>query len=157
MTLPIEAPVELNPYSGVLPFPAVFPNPLYPTLDTDMVYTNSMYIRLAGLYVAPFQSYGEQRDSMVVLCEGDSPHDDNLSEVNIPVLMVACDGGAIAGSADAILNRLGGDDKEVLNLTGDYVDPVFGVVVPYGHGDPYYANNAELKFWQPMLQWIQDR
>jgi hypothetical protein len=159
MTLPKENSPYPHPYEGVLPFPVVFPNPDFPTLDTDMVYSNSLYIKLAGLYVAPFQSYGEQRDSMVVLCDnpavGDSPHDDNLSQVNIPVLMVACDGGAIAGSADAILNRLGGNENEVLNLTGDYVDPVFGVVVPYGHGDPYFANNAETMFWQPMLQWIK--
>jgi hypothetical protein len=118
-----------------------------------MIYSDYTYAQLAGLGVAPFQSYGEQRDSMLCLCDnpavGDSPYDDNLSEINIPVLMVACEGGAIAGSADDILSRFGGDEKEVLTLTGAYGG--------YGHVDPYVANDAEAIFWQPMLDWILAR
>jgi hypothetical protein len=79
----------------------------------------------------------------------DSPHDDNLGRVRVPVLMVACEGGAVAGSAEDILNRLGGADKQVLVLTGQHGG--------YGHGDPYFANDADVAFWQPMLDWILDR
>jgi len=141
-----------NPYYGVLPFPIVFPNPQLPNVpDTDMVFTNYSYMQLASFYVAPFQSYGEQRDSMVYLCEGDedSPYDDNLSEIHIPVLVVAAEGGAAAGSANDLLIRLGGDEKQILVVSGSGGG--------YGHADLYFANDADTQFWQPLLNWLQNR
>ena len=138
-----------NPYSGVLPFPVVFPNPLFSNVpDTDMLYTNYTYMQLASFYIAPFQSYGEQRDSMVCLCEDteDSPYDDNLDKIHVPVLLVDADGGAIAGSSDETLSRLGSEEKEILRVSGS--------VGGYGHADLYFADDADTEFWQPMLDWL---
>jgi hypothetical protein len=167
-TVEAEVPFPYNPYGyglpdsigpNPLPLPVPnFPSPFDPDviLETNTVYSESLYVRLLGYaYAKPYQSYGEQRDSMVVLCDGGSPYDENLSSIDVPVLMVGCDGGAIAGSADYILSRLGGDENEVLELTGDYVG-ILGNTVGYGHADPYFAYDAAEKFWQPMLQWIEN-
>lgn len=139
------------PYSPYpFPLPVVYP-------DTDTVYTDYDYMNQLSLFVSPYQSYGEQLDSMVCLCDdpliGDSPHDDNLGLVDIPVLYVGAD-GSFAHYADAILDWLGGDDKEKLIVTGalPYYD-----TSGYGHADLYFGEDADEDFWQPMLQWILDR
>jgi len=97
---------------------------------------------------------------MVVLCDGldpevgDSPYDDNLSEVTIPVLYVGTD-GAFALMGPDILTELGSSDTGYLPLTGEHIYPYS--TSGYGHADPYFADDAETTFWQPMLEWIQAR
>jgi hypothetical protein len=146
------APITSVELDSLYPFPVPVVSP-----NTDTLYTDYDYMNQLSLFVSPYQSYGEQQDSMVCLCDdpeiGDSPHDDYLDLVDIPVLYVGAD-GSFAHYADALLQRLGGDDKEKLIVTGTY--PYYDTS-GYGHADLYFGEDADEDFWLPMLQWILDR
>ncbi len=83
------------------------------------------------------------------LCdEEDSPYDDYLSDVNVPVLYIGANGGTGVSGLYS-LELLGSSDVEALIITlsdHPYND--------YGHGDLFLAENAPSLVWDPLATWL---
>lgn len=149
-----------------------FPVPL-PVMapERDMSFSDRVYTLLLAFHISPYQSYGEQRESKIVMgdCgDGDLPYDDNLSEIKVPVLYVGAAGGSEAmGNAEYTLGLLGTpkDKKELLEV--QLLPPAYANM-DFGHADLYIGNEktdpddeesptyAEALFWTPMLNWIEN-
>lgn len=80
----------------------------------------------------------------------ESPWDDHLGEVTVPILRVAAAGG-FGPYYDRTLDLVGSDDITRLDVR---LHPEEEVLLDFGHVDLYTADNARDLFWQPMLEWI---
>jgi hypothetical protein len=79
----------------------------------------------------------------------DSPFDDHLGDIRVPLLNVAAAGGVGAVSLPA-LSLLGSEDVEVLI-------PSLGppMETDLAHIDIFTWSGSETMFWRPMLNWIK--
>jgi len=80
----------------------------------------------------------------------DSPFDDHLGQVRVPVLNVAA-GGGFAEWTQYGVSLLGSTD--VQNLIASVGPPVES---DFGHIDLFTSTMAQEFFWQPALDWITD-
>ncbi len=80
----------------------------------------------------------------------ESPWDDHLGEITVPILLVAPAGG-FGPYYDRTLEMVGSDDVSRIDIA---LHPPEEVLLDYGHVDLYTADNARDLFWQPMLEWI---
>ena len=122
------------------------------TFETELLYTEPerWFAFLAG--IAPFQPLGVNLQGAELVCdEADSPFDDHLADVEVPVLYVGVAGafGAL-GTYTPTLTAATDVSSRVVSLTSD---PVFDL----GHNDPFLAEVAEEEVWQPILDWIEAR
>lgn len=81
----------------------------------------------------------------------DTPWDDHLGDIRVPVLAVAPAGGFGAAAVQSSLSLLGSNDVTVL-------EPALGVdlLVEFGHVDLFTAPEAISLWWDPLLAWIDD-
>ena len=96
-------------------------------------------------------------DANAVMCgeqgglQLDSPWDDHLAEITVPVFYVGAAGGF---GAPGIYNTtiLGSTDVShlVVSLLGEE-EQMFDL----GHSELFLADNAEQLFWQPILGWLE--
>lgn len=112
---------------------------------------------LAG--AAPFEPLQVLVDADAAVCESsetiavpDVAFDDHLGEITVPVLYVGAGGGygdlgiyttTLLGSSDVTIH--------VVSLTPS--ERLFDL----GHADIFQADAADVRFWQPILDWIESR
>jgi hypothetical protein len=82
---------------------------------------------------------------------GDSPYDDNLSRIEIPVLYVGA-AGAAGEYGLYILDLLGSQDKQACIVR--LLDPGYEAA-DFGHFDLLLAVNAVDLAWNPILNWLK--
>ncbi len=111
---------------------------------TGLTYTNFDYMMLLGSNLVSWQSVTYMRDDIAIVCNcSDSPYDDHLSEITVPVLYV---GGA---------NGFGGYGIYTTTLLGSD-DVTIHIVPGHAHVDILYADNAESEVWNPIYEWLVD-
>lgn len=84
--------------------------------------------------------------------EIDTPFDDHLAAIEVPVLGIGAAGGAGAAGFHT-LSLLGSDDVSTVLVQ------LHGAEEPeldFGHVDLFTASNARELVWQPILTWLQD-
>jgi len=124
-------------------------------LPTGLQFTNSDYMLDYALAVPRFQSLGEMIDSEALLCgDNDTPYDDHLAEITIPVFYVGAAGGF--GEYGVYTTTLLGsyDNGDVDTLIVELYPPE-AAALDYGHIDLLFADNAESLVWKPIYKWIK--
>ncbi|HEX5746758.1 MAG TPA: hypothetical protein VFZ09_10960 [Archangium sp.] len=121
-------------------------------LPTGLSWTDERFFFDTLLQASPYQSIGEQVDTLAMWCGApDVPYDDNLAQVRVPVLYVGAAGG-VGGYGLHSLSLLGSTDVSahvVQRLPGTYR------AVDYGHADLFLAGDAQSAVWTPLLDWVQ--
>ena len=82
----------------------------------------------------------------------DTPFDDHLGAVQVPILNLAPAGG-FGEQSKYTTTLLANTDITHLMPT---LNPPEAVLLDYGHIDIFLANNAETLVWQPIVEWIND-
>jgi pimeloyl-ACP methyl ester carboxylesterase len=100
-----------------------------------------------------FNNYGSnfmEYDIAVLHCDQEnSPHDDYLAEIDVPIFFLGA-GGGWGDMMDYTASLLTGcQDVTLLN-----VQLKAEKLLDIGHVDIYTAGNAEQYFWEPVLEWI---
>jgi len=88
--------------------------------------------------------------SRIMCDEEDVPWDDNLAQVEVPVLYLEPVGG-LGESGRYTLGLLGSEDIEIATAS---LLPPEQVVMDFGHIDLWTADQAPELVWQPLLEWI---
>lgn len=144
-TFPRDAPTPgWHPVGGVYDDDFFFPQFL---LHSDEV---NWFTHLAT--GAAFQPLQVVIDAETQVCnEVDSPFDDHLSAVDVPVLYVGAAGGF--GAFGLFSTTLLGSSDVTSLVVG--VEPPENRVQDIGHADLFLAEDAEALVWQPILDWIE--
>lgn len=121
-------------------------------LPTGLSWTRERFFFDTLLQASPYQSLGEQVDTLALWCgTGDLPYDDHLGAVTVPVLYVGGAGG-IGRYGLHSLSLLGSGDISSLMVRRF---PDTARVLDYGHSDLFLADDAEATVWTPVLQWLE--
>jgi hypothetical protein len=83
----------------------------------------------------------------------DSPYDDNLGMIEVPVLYIGAAGG-FGQLAEYTTQLLG--SKDITNIMIQ-LQPGDDVVNDYGHMDPLTADEAPRNVWEPIHAWLVSR
>ncbi len=103
------------------------------------------------LLASPYQSLAEQVDTEALWCdEVESPYDDHLDAVTVPVLYVGASGGFGRQGLHA-LTLLGSTDVSTLVLQRFSEE---ARELDYGHADLFLSDDAETSVWAPLLEWL---
>jgi len=104
-------------------------------------------------WLQQFNNYGSNvldYDIAVIHCDAeDSPHDDHLSEINVPIFFIGANGGW-GYMMDYTASLLTGCDD--ITLRNVVLQPER--ILDIGHVDIYTAGISQQEFWAPVLQWI---
>ena len=126
---------------------------------TGLQFTNSDYMLDFAFAVPSFQSIGDTIDGEALWCSDDTPYDDHLGEITIPVFYVGAAGG-FGEYGVYTTTLLGSYDED--NSDNDNVDTLIVELYPpeaeafdYGHADLLFADNAESLVWKPIYKWIK--
>jgi hypothetical protein len=104
------------------------------------------------LQASPYQSLGEQVDTVAMWCGSvDVPYDDHLGAVSVPVMYVGGAGGTGRYGLHS-LSLLG--SKDVSSLVVRRL-PDEARALDYGHADLFLADDAEATVWTPVLNWLE--
>lgn len=88
-----------------------------------------------------------------VMCdEEDTPWDDNLAAVEVPILYLEPAGG-LGASGRYTLGLFGSSD---IQISTSSLFPEEQVIEDFGHIDIWTAPQAAELVWQPLLDWIKD-
>ncbi|WP_309893260.1 hypothetical protein [Archangium sp.] len=120
-------------------------------LPSALSWTRERFFFDALVQASPYQSIGEQVDTLAMWCGApDVPYDDYLREVKVPVLYV----GAAGGSGDYGLHSLGLlGSTDVKQLVVKRLDA--DRALDYGHSDLLMADDAAATVWTPVLDWLR--
>lgn len=120
-------------------------------LPTGLQYTREAYLYDFLQTAAPYQSFAEQVETEAVWCgDIDTPHDDHLGEINVPVFYVGAEGGFGSYGVDT-LGGLGSADKSTRLVR---LHSAAARAVEFGHADLFLADNARELVWAPIHNWI---
>ena len=121
---------------------------------TGLQFTNSDYMLDFAFAVPSFQSLGEMIDGEALLCSDDTPYDDYLGEITIPVFYVGAAGGfgEYGVYTTTLLGSYDNDDVDTLIVE---LYPPEAVALDYGHIDLLFADDAESLVWEPIYKWIK--
>lgn len=115
-----------------------------------LIYTEESLAYVHYARAAPHWPNKLGLDGAVLFCdEDDSPFDDHLGDITVPVLYVAGDGG-FSDYGVYSTTLLGSDDVETL-----IIDLKEENEEDFGHTDIFLATEAEQLVWKPMLDWIR--
>lgn len=131
------------------------------TFDADFKPVDLLYTPVPAFFqfelgASPFQPAKELLDSDISICDdpafGDVTFDDHLGDVTVPVLYLGAGGG---------FGEFGIYNTTLLGST-DVTTQVVSVAPParlfdLGHADIFLSTDAQTRFWQPILTWIQAR
>jgi hypothetical protein len=113
--------------------------------NTDNIITNA--------FAAPdFQSLGEMIDGEAIMSGSiETPYDDHLSDITIPVYYVGAAGG-FGEYGTYTLTLLGSSDKDSLIVQ---LYPPEAAALDFGHADLFWSDNAKTLVWEPICKWIK--
>ena len=144
-------------YAG---FPQNFASPWYHFFGSDLSagFPTSLFFAEEPLVYAHFglgSSYQPRKQNLegaVMICdEEESPFDDHLADITVPVLYLGADGG-VGEFGFYSTTLLGSDDVTTLNVDLSDVN-----AEDFGHSDLFYATDAETLVWAPLLDWLRSR
>jgi pimeloyl-ACP methyl ester carboxylesterase len=122
-------------------------------VTTELIYTDELpWIEFLGAWSPYMPNVAGYEMSAITCDEIDSPYDDHLADIKVPVLYVGAGGGA-GESGVYTLSLLGSTD--VTTLIVDFEQPE-NRLLDFGHVDLFSANNAAQDVWTPILTWIGD-
>lgn len=128
------------------------------TFSAEFVPTGLQYTDVSGYveflrHAAPYDPTRFVYEVAAVGCgEEDSPFDDALAAVQVPVLGIAAAGGAGEDSFHA-LSLLGSSDVTTLLIQ---LHPDGEAELDFGHVDLFTADEAPGLVWEPIRSWIGD-
>lgn len=96
---------------------------------------------------SPFESVGTELQGAQVIC-GDTPLDDHLHDITVPVFYVGASGG-LGQEGVYTTTLLGSSDVQtmIISLTTSRL-------TDFGHDDLIRATNSPNLVWQPILSWL---
>ncbi|QRK12453.1 hypothetical protein JQX13_21965 [Archangium violaceum] len=119
---------------------------------TGLVWTSERLFVDSMVQALPYQSLGEQVDTLAMWCgKPDVPYDDHLRKVKVPVLYVGAAGGMGTYGLHS-LSLLG--SKDVTPYVVQRFEDEAARAVEYGHADLFLADDAEALVWTPILDWV---
>lgn len=120
------------------------------TLETELLHSRPEHWFAFLETVSPYQPLGINLDGAVMQCdEDDSPYDDHLADIAIPIFYVGSVGG---------FGSLGLHTTELVastDVTSLLIDVTPAPEQGYGHNDHFLADSAEALVWQPILTWLE--
>lgn len=120
-------------------------------LPTGLQYTREAYLYDFMQSAAPYQSFAEQVETEALWCgDIDTPHDDHLADINVPVFYVGAEGGFGSYGVDT-LTRLGSTDVSTHLVR---LHTAQERAVEFGHADLFLADNARELVWTPIHNWL---
>ena len=99
-----------------------------------------------------FQPMIESADTDAMVCGDDPPADLPLSQIEVPVFLLAAAGG-YGDHAIHSTTEVASTDVETLVIRQL---PVEQEAEDYGHADLLFAADAPALAWEPMLDWLRD-
>jgi hypothetical protein len=116
----------------------------------EMRYTEEELAYVHYSRVAPFQPRQIALDGTILFCdEEDSPYDDHLGDIDVPILYLGAGGGfGEYGLFTTTLLASGDVESLVISLNADNAED-------FGHTDLFLATEAEDLVWHPLLDWIR--
>lgn len=123
------------------------------TLDSELLFSPDRSWFAHNADTAAFEPWRVVLDGETVFCDQvDSPFDDHLADVTVPVLYVGAAGGfGEAGVFSTTL--LGSTDTSTLIVQAL---PSGQEAEDFGHVDLFLADDAPSLVWQPIRDWIRD-
>jgi len=121
-------------------------------VPSALSWTRERFFFDALVQASPYQSMGEQVDTLAMWCGVPGvPYDDYLHEVKVPVLYV----GAAGGTGRHGLYSLGLlGSRDVRQLVVQRMSDA-GRALDYGHSDLLMADDAPTAVWTPVLDWLR--
>lgn len=119
---------------------------------TGLTYTSDPYFMEILQQASPFQSVGEQVDTLALWCGAPAvPYNDHLRQVNVPVLYLGAAGGT-GRNGLYTLAQLGSKDITVhlVQLQNDNSRSY-----DFGHMDLWSASNAATVAWPYIIDWLE--
>jgi hypothetical protein len=89
---------------------------------------------------------------MIVCDEEDSPLDDFLSEVTVPMFYIGAAGG-FGAFGEHTTTLTGSADVTTLVVS---LEPPAQQPIDFGHSDIFQADNALQLVWKSLLKWLKD-
>jgi hypothetical protein len=117
-------------------------------VPTGLLYTDPQAFILTTTQVSPYESKGTMLQGDEVVC-GDTPLDDHLADVRIPVLYIGVQGGF--GDLGIYTTTLLGSEVEILNVR---LRPDAERLFDFGHDDVFRSPMAKALVWNPLLEWL---
>lgn len=120
------------------------------TFETELTYTRPelWFAFLSGS--SAYQPLRLNLDGAAIVCdELDSPYDDHLGEIEVPILYVGA-AGAFGELGLHTLTLVGSTDVESLIVRRAELPEL-----DWGHNDPFLADGAQALVWAPILDWIE--
>lgn len=120
-------------------------------IPTGLRFTDDqLWVGAMGASFAPYYPRRTDVDTGQLLCTFDTPFDDHLAEITVPILHVGAKGG-FGPSAYASTTFTASRDVTTITVqrlsdTDDAMD--------FGHVDTVLATDAETLVWRPILDWI---
>jgi hypothetical protein len=103
-------------------------------------------------FAPPYEALLFEYDLSMILAGDETPFDDYLGEITVPVFNVAAAGG-LGEATTYTMSLLGSDDTEALMIQ---LFPDEDILTEFGHVDLFTAYNAPELVWEPILDWIED-
>jgi pimeloyl-ACP methyl ester carboxylesterase len=100
---------------------------------------------------SPFEAVRMEHDTYTISCgDTQTPFDNHLSDITVPVLYVGAGGGFGPGGLYT-LTFLGSQDVSSLMVS---FYPPEQAAFDFGHADLFQAQNADDLVWSPIYQWL---
>lgn len=124
----------------------------FATLDTELLFTRQEHWFAHNAAAAPWEPLRVPLEAEEVTCPGvESPLDDHLAEITVPVLYVGAAGGF---GETGIHNTTLLASTDVSSLVVQRLSDAERAR-DYGHADLFLADDAETLVWRPILEWIR--
>lgn len=117
------------------------------------VFTSQEFAIDQGLLFEPALPIQFSRELFEIRCSEQSVSelDGGLENVTVPVLHVGAAGGN-ANAIDYTLSQLG--SRDITSTLVRVLEPGLEVF-DYGHGDVFSATDADVRVWQPIIDWVK--
>jgi pimeloyl-ACP methyl ester carboxylesterase len=112
---------------------------------------DQLFVATVGMTFAPYYPVRIDFDTEQMMCgEVDTPLDDGLAQITVPILHVGAKGGF---GPSAYASTTFTASRDVTTITVQRL-PDSDEAMDFGHVDTVLARDAETLVWQPILDWI---
>jgi hypothetical protein len=132
-------------------FGGTFPGGNIWAIPTGLVYTPFSQLNSFLVGPSPFEAVRMEYDTNTISCGAtQTPFDNHLSDITVPVLYVGA-GGGFGPNGLYTLTFLGSQDVSSL-IVSFY--PPDQAALDFGHADLFNAQDADDLVWSPIYQWL---
>jgi hypothetical protein len=126
-----------------------------PSRPVDLLYTPVPAFFHFETGASPYQPAKELLDADISICDdpafGDVTWDDHLDDITVPLLYVGAGGGF--GEFGVYTTTLLGSADVTTHVVS--IRPPAERLFDLGHADIFLSTDAQTRFWQPILTWLQ--